>query len=138
MTSLYPYLTFSGNCREAMGFYKSCIGGSLRMQPVGDSPMGNKLPGGLRDYILHATLTQGALVIMASDMVPDSGLVRGNSVSLTLNCSNETEIRDCYNKLAEGGQATHPLEYTFWGSLFGSLTDKYGNHWLLNYDKGEK
>ncbi len=108
------------------------------MQPVGDSPMGNKLPGVLRDYILHATLTQGALVIMASDMVPDSGLVRGNSVSLTLNCSNETEIRDCYHKLAEGGQATHPLDYTFWGSLFGSLTDKYGNHWLLNYDKGEK
>ena len=40
-----------------------------------------------------------------------------------------------YKKLSKDGEQTHPLENTFWGALFGGLTDKYGNHWLLNYDK---
>jgi hypothetical protein len=26
-----------------------------------------------------------------------------------------------------------PLADTFWGELFGMLTDKFGNHWLLSY-----
>jgi PhnB protein len=68
-------------------------------------------------------------------MVGDNGLVRGNSVSLMLNCSSEEEIKECYQKLSAGGQQTHPLELTFWGALFGNLTDKYGNHWLLHYQK---
>jgi PhnB protein len=37
----------------------------------------------------------------------------------------------------EGGTADHPLENTFWGALFGGLTDKFGNHWLLNYSQNE-
>ena len=70
---------------------------------------------------------------MASDMVGEKGLIKGNSVSLMLNCSNEKEIRNYYEKLSEGGEATHPLEKTFWGALFGDLVDKFGNHWLLHY-----
>jgi PhnB protein len=52
-----------------------------------------------------------------------------------LNCSSEEEIRTWYKKLSDEGQATHPLEDTFWGALFGDLTDKYGNNWLLHYDR---
>ena len=75
---------------------------------------------------------------MGSDMVSDKGLVKGNSVSLSLNCSSEEEIKSCYSKLSSGGKADHALENTFWGALFGDLTDKFGNHWLLNYEKNQK
>jgi PhnB protein len=30
-------------------------------------------------------------------------------------------------------KAIHPLADTFWGELFGMLTDKFDNHWLLSY-----
>jgi PhnB protein len=30
------------------------------------------------------------------------------------------------------------LEDTFWGALFGDLIDKFGNRWLLHYDKNQK
>lgn len=40
---------------------------------------------------------------------------KGNAVSLMLNCNSEAEIGRFYKKLSEGGQATHPLEDTFWG-----------------------
>lgn len=135
MKSVNPYLTFNGNCREAMMFYKKCLGGKLVFQTVGESPLSEKMPEKMKDCILHAALTTGSLLLMGSDMVSENGLIKGNAVSLTLNCSNEKEARSFYKKLSAGGVATHPLEDTFWGALFGGLTDKYGNHWLLNYKK---
>jgi PhnB protein len=132
------YLTFSGNCREAMNFYKDCLGGELNLQTIGESPMADKMPPQMKEFILHSTLTKGNLLMMGSDMVPDSGLVSGNSVSLSLNCGSEEEIKNCYEKLSKGGKKDHPLEDTFWGAVFGDLTDKFGNHWLLNYDKNQK
>ena len=89
----------------------------------------------MKGCIMHATLSKGALILQGSDMVGEKGLVKGNSVSLSLNCSSEEEIRNCYAKLSEGGSAGHPLEDTFWGATFGALTDKFDNHWLLNYNK---
>jgi len=137
MTTLQvnPYLTFNGNCREAMNFYKTILGGELMLQTIGESPLCQEMPPAMKENILHASLTNGQLVIMGSDMVSDNGLQKGNSVSLVLNCRSEDEIREFYTNLSEGGAATHPLEDTFWGALFGDLTDKFGNHWLLNYSK---
>jgi len=71
-------------------------------------------------------------------MVGEKGLQKGNAVSLMLNCSSEEEIKKYYAKLSAGGEATYPLETSFWGALFGGLTDKYGHHWLLHFDKNAK
>ncbi|HKP70780.1 MAG TPA: VOC family protein [Pyrinomonadaceae bacterium] len=133
MRRINSYLTFNGNCRDAMSFYKDCLGGELEFQSIGDSPLADNLPADMKDCILHSTLTNDTLVLLASDMAPSAGLVRGNSVSLSLDCASEDEIRECYSKLASGGTADYPLEQTFWGALFGGLTDRFGNHWLLNY-----
>jgi PhnB protein len=137
MSQINSYLTFNGNCREAMTFYQECLGGELLFQTVGESPLAKKMPAKMKACILHATLTKGKLVLMGSDMVPESGLVKGNSVSLSINCDSEEEIKKFYKKLSKGGKADHPLEDTFWGALFGNLTDKFGNHWLLNYNKNQ-
>lgn len=135
MTNINPYLTFNGNCSEAMHFYKSCIGGELMLQKIGESPVADQMPQQMKECILHASLAKENLVIMASDCVGEEGLQKGNNVSLCINCSNEEEIRNFYAKLSAGGKATHPLTDTFWGALFGGLTDKFGIYWLLNYDK---
>jgi PhnB protein len=135
MTQINSYLTFTGNCREAMAFYAGCIGGELSVQTVGESPMADKMPPQMKECILHAALTKGALVLMGSDMVPEKGLVKGNTISLMLACSSEKEIKKYFEKLSAGGEINHALEDTFFGSLMGDLTDKYGNHWLLNFDK---
>ena len=39
MTQLNVYLTFDGNCREAMTFYKECLGGELVLNTVAGSAM---------------------------------------------------------------------------------------------------
>lgn len=138
MTQISSYLTFNGNCKEAMAFYKKCLGGKLMLQTIGESPLADKMPRQMKECILHSTLTKKSLVIMGSDMVSDQGLIKGNAVSLLLNCSSEKEIRTCYVKLSDGGRATHPLHVSFWGALFGDLTDRYGNHWILHFDKNKK
>lgn len=138
MTKIHAYLTFNGNCRQAMTFYKKCLGGDLVLQTIGESPMAGKLPAKMKKSILHSTLCKNGFVLMASDMVGEQGLIKGNSVSLMLNCSSEKEMVSFYKKLSAGGQATHPIENTFWGALFGDLTDKFGNQWLLHYDKNKK
>ena len=137
MMQINSYLTFNGNCREAMTFYRDCLDGELDLQTIGESPMANKLPPQMKHSILHATLTKGDMVIMASDMVGEKGLIKGNSVSLMLNCSSEDEIKTLYAQLSRGGEATHPLEDTFWNALFGDLTDKFGNQWLLHFDRNQ-
>jgi PhnB protein len=137
MTQINSYLTFSGNCREAMTFYKECLGGELSLQTVGESPLSEQMPPQMKDCILHATLNKGAIVLQGSDMTPQSGLLKGNNVSLSLGCSSEEEIRNFYAKLSEGGKADHTIEDSFWGALFGDLTDKFGNHWLLSFDKNQ-
>ncbi|MEP6712195.1 MAG: VOC family protein [Ferruginibacter sp.] len=135
MTQINSYLTFSGNCREAMTFYNECLGGELNFQTVGESPLSDKMPSQMKECILHSTLTKDTLVLMGSDMVSEQGLIKGNAVSLSLNCSSEEEIKNFYAKLSAGGKADHALEDSFWGALFGDLTDKFGNHWLLNFTK---
>ncbi|MGE0560438.1 MAG: VOC family protein [Flavobacteriales bacterium] len=137
MTQINSYLTFSGNCREAMTFYKECLGGEVNFQTIGDSPLADKMPKQMKDCILHSTLTKGALVLQGSDMVPQTGLIKGNTVSLVLNCGSEEELKNFYAKLSADGNADHPIKDTFWGAMFGDLTDKFGNHWLLNYTKNQ-
>jgi PhnB protein len=135
MTHINTYLTFNGNCREAMTFYRDALGGELMFQTIGESPLSAQMPEQMKDSILHSTLMNGALTLMASDMVGEQGIMRGNAVSLMLQCQSEEETRTFYENLSHGGQPTHPLETTFWGALFGGLTDIFGNRWLLNFDK---
>ncbi|MCB0666201.1 MAG: VOC family protein [Saprospiraceae bacterium] len=129
------YLTFAGNCLEAMQFYQKCLGGELVIQTIGESPFSDKMPRQMRASILHCTLTNHNLILMGSDIVPEDGHRSGNTISLMLDCSSEDEIRECYAKLSTGSIKSHPLEETFWGALFGDLEDKFGNHWLFHFQE---
>lgn len=135
MTQLVAYLQFQGQCREALTFYRECLGGELTLQKVGESPMAAQMPSEAAANILHGALTRnGTIIVMGSDMM-GSRLKPGNSVALCLNCSSDQEIYDCFDKLSAGGQVVMPLHQSFWGGTYGELTDKYGIQWLFNYTK---
>lgn len=136
MTQINAYITFNGNCREAMTFYKECLGGTLNMMPVGGSPMEAECPTAMKDSILHSTLLKDSLVLMASDMLaPGVEFVPVSNIALSLNCSSEEEINEFYTKLSDGGHIIDPLKVQFWGAIFAVFTDKFGIRWMLNYDK---
>ncbi|MES2330443.1 MAG: VOC family protein [Bacteroidota bacterium] len=137
MITLNPYINFKGCCREAMTFYKDCIGGNLFFQTVGGSPMESQCPPELKDQVLHSSLQNGELVIMGSDM-SYPGFLQGNNISLSVNCSSETELDTLFASISEGGKLIHALADTFWGAKFGVLEDKFGIKWMLNYEKSSR
>jgi PhnB protein len=135
MTQINAYITFNGNCREAMTFYRGCLGGELTIQTIGESPMGARCPAGKENEILHSSLVKDHLVLMASDMIGDIDFVNVSNIALSLNCSSEEEINSFYSSLSAGGTIIDPLKLQFWGALFAVFTDKFGIRWMLNYDK---
>lgn len=131
---LAPYLTFNGNCREAMTFYQQCLGGELELHPFAEAPMADQLPPEVRQGTMHASLTSGPLVLMASDNNGQQQVTSGDAITLSLNCSSREEITAWFGKLSEGGRVSMPLEDTFWNATFGMFTDKFGMPWMLNFD----
>ncbi len=130
MTTINAYLTFPGNCREAMVFYQQCLGGELTLQSVAESPMASQWPIEVQHSILHASLMKNSMTLMASDMAGAEGIQKGNQISLSLTCHDVEEAKDFFNNLSQGGQVVHSLHEFFNGTI-GALIDKYGMTWLL-------
>jgi PhnB protein len=135
MATINAYLAFDGNCREAMTFYRDCLGGELSLMTVGESQVAAQMPKETQGSIMHAALTKAGLTLMASDTMGNFALVRGNTVSLMLYCQTEEEIRASFSKLSVGGTVNTELKEEFWGSIYGDITDKFGIRWMFNYDK---
>jgi len=110
MRAINPYIGFNGKCREAMTFYKECLGGQLELKEAVDSPH-EQFQGDGKDKILHSSLTiEGMQILMGSDMTDMDGYTKGNNIALALDCNNEAEIISLFDKLGKGGRVSAPLK----------------------------
>lgn len=135
MTTLTPYLLFDGNCRQAMEFYKACIGGELTVTSVKDSPMKDRLPASQHEKVINARLRSGDLYISASDWLrPDRTRVAGNTVCLYLSGGTRADLEATFEKLSRGAELIDPLTEQFFGT-YGALTDKFGIRWMFQANK---
>ena len=69
MAQIQAYVFFKSNCREAMTFYKQCLGGELLMQTVGESPMAEHMPAEMHNDVLHSQLVADGFVLQGSDLM---------------------------------------------------------------------
>lgn len=143
MATVNTYLTFNGNCEEAFLFYKSVFGGEFSY--VGRF---NEMPHGGEDIptmsaddgnkIMHIGLPiSNETILMGSDTGGEwaSQYLQGNNVAISINTNSKDEADKLFKGLSEGGIVTMPMNKTFWGAYFGMFTDKYGIHWMVNYDE---
>jgi PhnB protein len=135
MKRIAVYLTFDGNCREAMAFYRDCLEGELKVMTVGESPAAGRMPPEAQGKVMHAMLTSGEVAMMASDMLGPAGLTRGNGASLMIECSSEEEVKTLLARLSAGGRAAQAPKVEFWGAMYADLTDKFGVRWMLSFEK---
>jgi PhnB protein len=144
MASINPYLIFNGNCEEAFLFYQSVFGGEFPyigrfndMPPAEGNPVLSEEDG---NRIMHVTLPiSDGFVLMGSDSNSASGEVAfGANVSLSINAKSKEEADKLFNGLSAGGSVTMPMNQTFWGAYFGMFADKFGIHWMVNFDENEK
>ncbi len=132
MKEITTYLIFDGNCREAMTFYKRCLAAELHLMPFSEGQC--DFPEEAKDRIMHASLTKGPAVLMASDTMPGMPFQQGNNFSVSINCESLEEIERLFTALGEKGKVTMPLQDVFWGARFGMLTDQFGINWMVNFE----
>lgn len=127
----HPYLNFGGNCREAMTRYQEILGGQLDILSMRDMPGEADVPAEQADLVMHAALTIGDSMLMASDDPGGSFKgVEGMWVNHTV--ADAGEAKRIFDALAEGGEATMPFEATFWSPGFGMCVDRFGTPWMVN------
>ncbi|HEY0140666.1 MAG TPA: VOC family protein [Thermoanaerobaculia bacterium] len=134
MPTLAPYLSFDGNCSEAMRFYEKTLDGKLiALLRNADIPGAcEALPPGNEERIMHAYLTVGEVVIMAGDSIvgwPYEGM---KGFHLTLSYDDTERGRRIYDALADGGKVTMPWAPAFYAEGTGMLVDRYGTPWIVN------
>ena len=126
-----PYLFFGGNCRDAFTLYEEVFGGELTLLTIKDTPGQEAAPPEIADMIIHAALTIGDDLLMASDdPTTDSfGPVQGMMVSY--DASDLDDAKRVFEALAEGGTVTQALEPTFFSAGFGMCVDRFGTPWMI-------
>ncbi|MBO9592875.1 MAG: VOC family protein [Niabella sp.] len=134
MSQINPHITFNGNCRDAITFYKEALDATLEIITVGQSPMAAQFPADKADSILHSSLTKGAMVLLASDGIgPDETINPiANALSLSLSCSTEDELKTYLSNLSAGGDIIFPLHDFFAGKM-AVTRDKFGIKWTIGY-----
>lgn len=127
---LNPYLSFKSNAREAMEFYRSVFGGNLTVSGFGEGSMADDPAEA--NLVMHAQLdTPSNFTLMASDTPAKMGNPSPNG-SISISGDDETELRGYWDKLAQAGSVTVPLEKAPWGDFFGMLQDRFGVLWMVN------
>lgn len=134
MKQANTYLSFDGNCREAMAFYGKCLQAEPNLTSFSAGPpeiaaQAKTAP----DRILHAELASGPVVLMASDIPPGRPFHRGNNFSISISCETQAEMDRLFAALSERGKVTMPVHDAFWGGRFAMLTDRFGISWMLSF-----
>src|SRR4051812_16105202 len=106
---LTPYLNFAGDAQEALDFYVNALDGKVvYMQRYGDSPMASDED--YKDKVMHARLEFGDNMIMVSDAMKGFEISTKGNIQLSLEMDDPAKQEEVFNKMAEGGRITMPLQ----------------------------
>jgi PhnB protein len=134
MTQAIAYLSFDGNCAEAMRFYEQALGGKLEVLMSGaESPIAAQMPKEFAHRILHARLVlPGGGMLFAGDApahVPYEGI---KGVAIAVDYERVETAEKVFSTLAAGGKVTMPMQSAFWAKRWGMLVDRFGTPWIVN------
>ncbi|GAA4592420.1 VOC family protein [Planotetraspora phitsanulokensis] len=127
---LNPYISFAGNARQALEFYKDVFGGGLVLNTYAnfgapDSPDADKIMHGMLE-------TDGGFTLMGADSPSGMESTPGDNISVSLSGDDADELRGYWEKLSDGGTVAVPLEKQMWGDEFGMCVDRFGITWMVN------
>jgi PhnB protein len=140
MASTSTYLNFPGTTEAAFTFYRDVFGtaftGDIVRMASAPRPPGAPAPSAAdQQLVMHVALPiLGGHLLMGTDAVPSMGhtVTMGDNISLSLAPDTRAETDRLFAALSAGGIVKMPLQEMFWGAYWGSLTDKFGVHWMLN------
>lgn len=142
MSKTSTYLNFQRNTEEVFNFYKSVFGGDFvdgKINRFGEIPAQEGMPPIAEEdkmLVMHVVLPiLGGHLLMGTDAPESMGfkLNKGNNVYISLHPDSRKEADRLFIRLSEAGVIEMAMQDMFWGDYYGSLTDKFGIHWMVNY-----
>ena len=130
-----PYLTFKGECEEAIKLYEKAFKSEVsEIMRFGDMPQDPENPMPISDsqknWILQATLPFGDNFMRMSDSFREINDATTERIGIVVESSVDT-ITNAFEVLSEEGNVTMPLQETFFSPAYGIVYDKYGVMWNL-------
>lgn len=127
-----PYIQFSATAAQAIQLYESALGAKVENRILYGEVPGMNPPPAHKDLVMHAALRIGEGVVMVSDTPPGKPPIPEGNVHVLLDFADVAEMTKAFAALAAGAKILQPLQDTFWGAKFGTLTDAYGVRWMFN------
>ena len=127
-----PHVNFRGQARAALEFYHSVFGGDIALATYADIHAAEDLSQD--DQIAFGRVTApNGFDVMAYNVQPSKDFDPGrNAFYITLQSSDEAEVRTGWTALADGAQdVLIPLGPAPFASLYGMLTDRFGVTWIV-------
>lgn len=123
MKPAIPYLTFSGNCAEAMHTYASLFDAEVTiLTTLADAPIDT--PPDAAELIFNAEIRTGDFVLKASDN--PAGTAADSSISLFVEFDDPTDRGRVFDALADGGQVIFEPD-----GPFAMVRDRFDVQWML-------
>lgn len=95
---------------------------------------GMEIPEEAKNRVMHVALPVGNDLLMGSDIFPGQPFVQGNNNYISIFPESREEADRLFGALSEGGEVEMPMADQFWGDYFGSLKDRFGICWMINYN----
>lgn len=125
-----PFLMFEGNAEEAMNLYVSIFEDSEieRVERYG--------PGeeGAEGSVKRADFFLGGQRVICIDSPIEHEFGFTPSFSLFVECEDEVELNEAFERLSDGGEALMPIGDYGFSTRFGWVEDRYGVSWQLNLE----
>lgn len=140
MPRVTTYLNFSRSTEEAFRFYRSVFQTEfatplMRFSDGPPCPGSPPLPDADKQLVMHVALPiLGGHVLMGSDAPESMGFTVnvGNNFYINLEPDTRAETDRLFAALAAGGKVEMALQDMFWGSYWGTVTDRFGVKWMFN------
>lgn len=142
MAQTSTYLNFPRNTEEVFNFYKAVFKSDFtggKINRFGDIPPMEGMPPMAeadKNLVMHVALPiLGGHLLMGTDAPESMGFKvnKGNNIYISLHPDSRKEADELFSKLSNEGKVEMPMQDMFWGDYYGSLTDKFGIQWMINF-----
>ncbi len=132
-----PYVSFNGNCEVAIKFYHAILGGKMEIIRFKDLPLeeGITISANWKEKIMHSSLTfEDGNNLYFGDTWEEAPVEIGSNYTIHLQVNLEEDVYNFVKKLSVDGKIIMPANKTFWNSVYGSLIDKFGICWGVEFE----
>ncbi len=132
--AFHPYLYFDGNCREAMTRYHEVFGGDLVIMDGTEAPPDAGIPDDKRDLVMHAAITNGDELLMASDAYDDD-FAPAAAMWVHYSTTDIDRAKAIVEGLSDGADVRVAGQAEFWTPFYASLVDRFGTPWQISVEE---